>query len=295
MKRYPHQWLLLLYLVFLPVLAHAGEFAPGQEKAAFPEGPVNGQETVPAQKEGESPAGADSAPEQKALTAADEAVPDTIEPDVKNGEYAESEEEIGIADPFEFLNRSMFNLNDKLYLYVAKPVAKAYSFFVPEWGRVRIRNVFKNAAMPIRLVNSLLQFKFHAAAKEVGRFIVNTTAGLGGMFDILKDNPDAQPSEEDLGQTLGSYGLGNGFYLVLPILGPSSFRDSIGMAGDWFLDPVSYITPMVPDRVAVRAVDLVNGTSLRTGEYEDLKESAIDPYVSFRNAYIQYRDKKVEE
>ena len=131
------------------------------------------------------------------------------------------------------------------------PAAKAYSVFVPEWGRVRVRNVFKNAATPIRFVNSLLQFKFHAAAKEVGRFLVNTTAGLGGMFDILKDNPNAQPSEEDLGQTLGFYGIGNGFYLVLPVIGPSSLRDGIGLAGDYFLDPVSYITPTV-DSIAIR-------------------------------------------
>jgi phospholipid-binding lipoprotein MlaA len=143
-------------------------------------------------------------------------------------------------------------------------------------------------------VNSLLQLKFHAAAKEIGRFLVNTTAGFGGMFDILKDNPNAQPSEEDLGQTLGSYGIGNGFYIVWPVLGPSSLRDSFGLAGDYFLDPVSYITPTI-DRTAIRAGDRVNDISLRIGEYEDLKESAIDPYVSFRNAYIQYRDKKVKE
>lgn len=275
MKSYPLQWLVLLFFVFLPVFVYAGEPSAEQEKATSLEGPVTGEEAVIA-TDAEKPAAA-------------------REPDLeKETEYGGMDEGKGIADPFEFWNRAMFTVNDKLYFWVAKPVAKTYSFFVPEWGRIRVRNVFKNVAAPIRFVNSLLQFKFHAAAKEVGRFLVNTTAGLGGMFDILKDNPDAQPSEEDLGQTLGSYGIGNGFYLVLPVLGPSSLRDGLGLAGDYFLDPVSYITPMI-DSMAIRSGDRVNDTSLRIGEYEDLKESAIDPYVSFRNAYLQYRNKKIKE
>ena len=288
MKKYAFPWFAILCFAFLPVFADAGEVMSEQVKAASSEG------SVAVSEEGESQVAAGSVPEQKAPAAADEAAPAAAtEPEDK--EYGGTDEGKGIVDPFEPLNRAIFNINDKIYFYVAKPAAKAYTFFVPEWGRIRVRNVFHNAATPVRFVNSLLQFKFHAAAKEVGRFIVNTTAGLGGMFDILKDNPDAQPSEEDLGQTLGSYGLPNGFYLVLPVLGPSTFRDSIGMAGDWFLDPVTYITPMFPDRVAVRAGYLVNETSLRIGEYEDLKESAIDPYICFRDAYLQYRNKKVKE
>ena len=254
---------------------YAGEPSAEQEKATSLDGPVTAEEAVIA-TDAEKPAAA-------------------AEPAKKKEEDGEIEEEKDIADPFESLNRAMFTINDRLYFWVAKPAAKTYSFFVPEWGRVRVRNVFKNVAAPIRFVNSLLQFKFHAAAKEVGRFLVNTTAGIGGMFDILKDNPNAQPSEEDLGQTLGSYGIGNGFYLVWPVLGPSSLRDSIGLAGDYFLDPVSYITPLGNGFVYVLAGVRINDISLRIGEYEDLKESAIDPYVSFRNAYIQYRNKKVKE
>jgi len=270
MKRYRLQWLILL-IIILPVFVYAGGPPEEQGKASSTDGPVTAEEAVPA-AEAENPVA-------------------EVPGEDENGEITEGKE---IADPFESLNRVMFTVNDRLYFWVAKPAANAYSFFVPEWGRVRVRNVFKNAAFPIRFVNSLLQFKFHAAAKETGRFIVNTTAGLGGMFDILKDNPNAQPSEEDLGQTLGSYGIGNGFYLVWPVLGPSSLRDSIGLAGDYFLDPVSYITPM-RNGIAIRSVDRVNDTSLRIGEYEDLKESAIDPYVSFRDAYLQYRNKKVKE
>jgi phospholipid-binding lipoprotein MlaA len=132
------------------------------------------------------------------------------------------------------------------------------------------------------------------AARELGRFVVNTTAGVGGMFDILKDNPDAKPSSEDLGQTLGHYGLGHGIYIVWPVIGPSSLRDTVGYAGDLFLNPVNYVTPPV-DRYAIRAGEQVNSISLRIGDYEDLKESALDPYISFRDAYVQHRKAKVAE
>jgi phospholipid-binding lipoprotein MlaA len=206
-------------------------------------------------------------------------------------EYAE---EKPIADPLEPLNRVFFTFNDKLYFWLLKPVAQGYGAVVPEWGRLRVRNVFKNAATPVRLVNSLLQFKVHAAAKELGRFLVNTIGGLGGMFDILEDNPDAQPSNEDLGQTLGSYGIGEGFYIVWPVLGPSSLRDSVGSVGDHFLEPVSYITP-IWDSLAVRTGDRVNDTSLRIGDYEDFKESALDPYISMRDAYKEHRRSKISE
>jgi phospholipid-binding lipoprotein MlaA len=101
-------------------------------------------------------------------------------------------------------------------------------------------------------------------------------------------------NEADLGQTLGVYGLGQGFYIVWPILGPYSARDSIGIVGDYFLYPASYLTPWY-DGLAVRAYEEVNDTSLRIGDYEFIKEAAIDPYVALRDAYAQYRQKKVEK
>ena len=207
---------------------------------------------------------------------------------------AQPEDEAVIVDPFEPLNRVFFVFNDKLYFILLKPVSQVYGALVPEWGRVRVRNVFTNAAMPVRFVNSLLQLKVHAAVKEVGRFVANSIGGVGGMFDVVGENPDAQPSEEDLGQTLGSYGIGDGFYIVWPVIGPSSFRDSVGLAGDFFLNPVNHITPAA-DYVAVRSGEHVNDTSLRIGEYEDFTESAVDPYVAMRDAYVQHRKSKVKE
>ncbi|RPI35238.1 MAG: VacJ family lipoprotein, partial [Nitrospiraceae bacterium] len=174
-----------------------------------------------------------------------------------------------------------------------KPVAQGYSAIVPEWGRVRVKNIFHNITMPVRFVNNLLQLKIDEAGTEVIRFVLNTTAGALGMFDVAK-NIDLKAHDEDLGQTFGSYGFGDGFYIVWPLLGPSSLRDTAGLVGDYFLDPVSYITPTASS-IGVRSVDVTNRTSLHIGDYEDLKESALDPYIAFRSAYFEYRENKIKE
>lgn len=213
-----------------------------------------------------------------------------------NGEKGEGEEEgiASIPDPLEPFNRAMFRFNDKLYFWVLKPVAQGYKKVVPEAARVGVNNFFTNLKFPIRFVSCLLQADFTGAAAEFGRFAVNTVWGLGGLMDPASSEQLRIPkTEADLGQTLGVYGLGQGFYVVWPILGPDSARDSIGIAGDYFLYPVSYITPWY-DWLAVRAYEEVNDTSLRIGDYEFIKEAAIDPYVALRDAYSQYRQKKVE-
>ena len=212
--------------------------------------------------------------------------------DVQKG----GEEEIAtIPDPLESFNRAMFGFNDKLYFWVLKPVAQGYKKVVPEAPRVGVKNFFSNLKFPIRFVSCLLQADLSGAATEFGRFAVNTVWGVGGLLDPASSKQLNIPKNEaDLGQTLGVYGLGQGFYIVLPVLGPYSARDSIGIAGDYFLYPVSYITPWY-DWFAVRAYEEVNDTSLRIGDYEFIKEAAIDPYVALRDAYSQYRQKKVEE
>lgn len=208
------------------------------------------------------------------------------------GNEAESGEK-GIADPFEKWNRFVFSFNDRFYFWLLKPVSRVYGKVVPEWGRVRARNVFNNVNMPVRFINSLLQLKTKAAVRELGRFLVNTTGGMGGMFDVAGKNPGAKGSDEDLGQTLAVYGVGNGFYIVWPFLGPSCLRDTVGTAGDLFLDPVNYISG-TEAVFAVHAYEHVNNTSLKIGEYEDLKESSLDPYVAVRDAYTQYRTNKAK-
>lgn len=213
-------------------------------------------------------------------------------------DYSEDEdagEKAQIADPIEPFNRAMHHFNDKLYFWALKPVAQGYNIVVPEMARVGVRNFFSNLRFPSRFVSCLLQADFSGAATEVGRFTINTVWGIGGLIDTASNKElDLQKQDTDLGQTLGFYGLGHGFYIVWPILGPSSPRDSVAIAGDYFLYPVSYIDPWYA-WLGVRGYEEVNTTSLRIGDYESLRDAAIDPYIALRDAYVQYQLKKVEQ
>jgi len=205
------------------------------------------------------------------------------------------EEKVGIADPLEPFNRAMYHFNDKLYFWVLKPVAQGYRKVVPEEARVGVGNFFANITFPIRFVNCLLQANFRGAASELGRFVINTLWGIGGLLDIASHNDiNLSKQDEDFGQTLGVFGLGQGIYINWPILGPSSPRDTLGLAGDFFLHPFYYLAPWDVS-LGIRAYDRVNDTSLSIGDYESLKEAAIDPYVAIRDAYVQYRQKKVKD
>lgn len=199
-----------------------------------------------------------------------------------------------IADPLEPVNRAVFTFNDKAYFWVMKPIARGYGAIVPQGARVSVRNFFSNLATPVRFANNLLQGKLKGAGTELVRFVVNSTIGIGGLFDPARTRFDIRKRDEDLGQTLGRYGLGQGLYIVWPILGPSSARDTVGLVGDYFADPLSYIgDPAV--EAGVRAGKTENEISLSIGDYEDLKKSTLDPYVAVRDAYIQNRARKVAE
>jgi phospholipid-binding lipoprotein MlaA len=204
------------------------------------------------------------------------------------------EEKVEVSDPLEPWNRAMFHFNDKLYFWILKPIARGYKAVIPKPARVCVKNFFHNLTTPIRLVNSLLQGKVGAAGAEFGRFVFNSTVGILGFGNPARHYPILNPVDEDLGQTLGNYGLGNGPYIVWPILGPSTLRDSIGLAGDWFLNPVSYVEPTEAS-LGIKGYEIVNETSLRIGEYESIKKASLEPYVAIRDGYIQYRTKKVEE
>lgn len=197
-----------------------------------------------------------------------------------------------VADPIAPWNRAVFQFNDKFYFWFLKPVATGYRAVMPQLVRTGIQNFFTNLAGPLRFVSCVLQGKEEDAAHEFNRFFVNTIAGVLGFGNPAGKIPDLNPPKEDLGQTLGSYGIGNGFYIVWPFLGPSTLRDSVGSLGDFFLYPVSYVRPLEA-WIAVRGTQAVNETSLRIGEYESLKEAAISPYEAFRDAYIQHRRKQV--
>ncbi len=199
-------------------------------------------------------------------------------------------------DPLEKFNRAMFTFNDRLYFWFLKPVSVAYGTVTPPGFRACIRNAFDNLFFPIRFVNNTLQGKFKGASVEMGRFLINSTLGVGGFFDLAARDFNLHPHEEDFGQTLGYYGIQPHVYIVWPILGPSTVRDTFGKGGDFLLNPIgylSYIGPGLWETMAIRTGERVNATSLRIGEYEDFKASAVDPYVSLRDVYLNYRARQI--
>jgi phospholipid-binding lipoprotein MlaA len=201
-------------------------------------------------------------------------------------------------DPLEPMNRAFFVFNDKLYFWFLKPVSQIYGIFIPPGIRTCIKNGFDNLRFPTRFVNNVLQGKFKAAGIETGRFLINSTFGFAGFFEAAgRDFALPPPPDEDTGQTLGFYGLKPGFYLVIPVLGPSSLRDGFGLAGDTFLNPLYYLPYFTSlgmwDTVGIRAGMVVNNASLRIGEYEDFKKAALDPYASMRQAYLQNRQNEI--
>ena len=204
------------------------------------------------------------------------------------------EQAVEVADPLEPVNRIMYGVNDILHDWVLKPVSQAYKGVIPQPARLGIRNFFHNLTTPVRLANCLLQGKGDAAGTEFNRFVVNTTVGVLGFGDPAQDQFGLQPAAEDLGQTLATHGLGNGFYIVWPLLGPSTIRDSVGMAGDLFLNPVCYVEH-TETAIGISTVSFTNESSFHIGEYEAFRSAALDPYVAMRQAYIQYRNKKIQE
>ncbi|MBL7180348.1 MAG: VacJ family lipoprotein [Desulfobacterales bacterium] len=204
-------------------------------------------------------------------------------------------DKVTIADPLYHWNLAMFHLNDKLYFCVLKPLAVLYKELTPDIFRTGVKNFFRNITAPIRLVNCVLQGKREAFAVELTRFVLNTTVGVLGLGSPADDHPKlGPPDEEDLGQTLAKYGLGNGLYIIWPVLGPSTLRDSIGMTGDFFLNPVSHVDPW-EDELALKGFEKVNKTSFQIGTYEALKKAAIDPYTALRDVYLQFRKNKVQQ
>lgn len=205
-----------------------------------------------------------------------------------------SEEAVEVADPLEPWNRLMFKVNDKVHLHVLKPVAEGYRKVVPALVRMGVRNFFRNLTTPIRLVNCLLQGKGEGARTEAARFAVNSTVGVLGVGDPALDQLGWKPAEEDLGQTLAVHNVGNGFYIVWPLLGPSTLRDSAGMVGDRFLSPVTYLQPSRL-RTGVYVFRGANEASFHVGDYEAMKAGLLEPYVAMRDAYIQYRNTRIQE
>jgi phospholipid-binding lipoprotein MlaA len=205
-------------------------------------------------------------------------------------------QEIPVWDPIEPFNQGMFWFNDRLYFYLFKPIARGLRI-LPEGTRESVDNFFSNLTTPIRFANALLQLKFGAAGTEAGRFVINTILGIGGIFDYARRHFDLYKTNEDFGQTLGHYGVGPGPYLVLPFLGPSNPRDSLGLIPDAYIDPINWwlADNQFWTAVGIHAGVRVNKLSLDKDTYEAIKAEQLDPYLFVRDAYMQRRAKLVEK
>jgi len=195
---------------------------------------------------------------------------------------------VDVYDPFETFNRGVFWFNDKAYFWVMKPVARGWRWLAPEPLRLGIRNFFSNLRAPIRFINAGLQGKFADAGHELTRFGVNSTLGIGGLFDPAKAHFGLDKKIEDTGQTLAHYGAGPGPYLVLPFLGPSNVRDGLGTLGDIYFSLVPVLFQNRYYWIAI-STDIINFLSLDKDTYEGIKRDALDPYLFLRDAYEQYR------
>ena len=222
--------------------------------------------------------------------------PDLVQDDYLNEEIVDEEfDGNDIYDPLEPLNRVFFEFNDKLYFWVLKPVKTGYSYVVPIELRECVGNFFNNLASPIRLINNLLQGRFEDAGVVLSRFLINSTFGVYGLADVALQEYNLEPRLADFGQTLGRYGLGEGVYLVWPVLGPSNIRHSAGIAGDSFASPPFYLDFNTAESVSYFATNRVNVLSLSPSIYEDMKKYSLDPYVAVRQSFYDFRRNFVEK
>lgn len=215
--------------------------------------------------------------------------------------YESVDDEVEISDPFEGLNRYTFVFNDFLYRNVMDPIATTYTTITPDPVEKGASNFFRNLNYPVRLVGNLLQGRVRHAWVETGRFGINTTAGLFGILapaDTMEGFERIPP--EEIGQALGSWGIGEGPYLVLPLLGPSNFRDLGGFVGDLAVSPFEQPYSQINHwnwewRLAFQGSLFISSSPGIVERYNRMKDSAIDPYSALKNGYTQFRRAAIEE
>ena len=197
-------------------------------------------------------------------------------------------------DPWEPFNEKIFSFNYNVDKFVLKPVAKGYNFVVPDRLQQMIENGFDNLLVVQRVVNNLLQWRPLGAGAELGRFLINSTLGIGGLFDIARQEFGLQKTKVDFGQTLGIWGLGPGPYLILPFLPPLTVRDGIGTAVDGAMDPLSYVLPFIWARFGMKLGSIVNDRALNLDLYQGFEETTVDLYSAVRNGFLQRRDSLIK-
>jgi len=273
------------YFIAIALSAFAGlgcgPYAHAADQSIDSSSVTSGQPSAPAQKAKRK------VNKEKSRDQADLYLPDS----------ASSIKEQDMPDYIEPVNRAIFGFNQFADRNVLRPVAIAYRDNVPEQGREMVGNFLQNIASPITFANSIVQGDFEHSFVTFWRFFVNTTIGVGGLFDPAEDM-GLPYRKEDFGQTLGTYGVGPGTYIVLPIIGPSSLRDTGGMVADYFFDPVTYIptafgsdydyAPYIVDtaRVIQGRTDALNVT-------DTVNSVSLDPYAFYRSGYAQRRAQMV--
>jgi phospholipid-binding lipoprotein MlaA len=193
-------------------------------------------------------------------------------------------------DPLERINRVIYTVNDKVDRAITKPIARTYRKVTPHFVQTGVSNFMDNLHYPIVIVNDLLQAKFKPALSDTGRFVLNIAAGVGGLFDPASAAGLAK-NDEDFGLTLGRWGVHPGPYLILPVLGPSTFRDAFGKAADAFADPTNYVSNSTV-RYSLDAVYLLD-RRVHLLDVERALDNAYDPYAVLRSVYLQHRQYKI--
>lgn len=207
-----------------------------------------------------------------------------------------------IYDPLEKMNRKIFSFNEALDIHVVEPITRAYHNYTPKIIRQSLHNFTTNLSLPISAFNSFAQGKVENGLATSSNFLINTTLGIGGLFDVASAK-NIKYDAEDFGQTLGHYGVANGAYLVIPVLGPSTSRDFGGYIFDRSLDPISFNFAEIGG--SVNAINQDFRTGVAFFYTLDLRESLIDPiadarkesfdlYATFRSVYIQQRDLRIK-
>lgn len=200
-----------------------------------------------------------------------------------------------VQDPWEPFNSTTFALNYNLDRYALKPAARVYSGVMPPDVQDSLSNAFDNLGFASRFLNSIFQGKLDRAGIEMQRFLLNSTLGVGGLFDVAKYMFGIEaPPAEDAGQTLAAYGVASGPYLVLPILPPMTVRDAVGIAGDIFMNPVNYFIPIIPN-LGRNAMDRLNDRAINLETFEGLEASTVDLYGAVRSGYMDRRARDIEE
>ena len=226
--------------------------------------------------------------EQKKTESTKAALVENLEAEFAAEDQSLNEKSGQISDPFIGWNKMWYHFNDKTYFWVLKPVSKGYGKVVPKIARAGLLNAIINLQAPVRVVNSALQGRFNESGQEIKRFGINTTVGVLGFNDAATRRYKMNYYPRDGDQSLAKAGAGTGPYLVWPFIGPSSVRGTGGFVIDAVLNPLTYLPGSL-------VVENINTTSLNPGTYEKVKEASVDPYIAFRNGYVQYRQRKAAE